>query len=474
MVTSARDKFALLSDRFLFHPGMKNNGMLSKKAIFGLQSYVLMATALAWIVHAPGIREYGTILFATGLLAMLAYGFSSREHKDGIIFAGLVASMLLTGYFILRLGGITSSGGIVMAGPVLVIASLVLVRQEWTNWLLALFVVMVAAAAGLFPNLLPGGAPLQPGLNILFFTLNSILLSVSIGLLVNTLLRLHKKAADHEESLAEETNAILRAKTRTITGLTDHLGAQISRILQAIDQEDTSRNGSKGKGIEAVRKEAREVMKHLELLKELSEVESRSVRIRKVQSDFIKYSRFIAGEFSRVPGGAKVEHATAINQFNLDFDPQVVTRILGHLLAVLEHPEGSGRELRMDIDRLQENTWKDMLEIKLVAPDTILGDQFKKLVKDPVFGQVNLWGDPQEKLKARLLAAVGLVRILDGVILVKNSEKKGTTFRLLLPAHNASRFVGFDELRQSIDLGLTQTAARREIVATGPSDPQTN
>ena len=447
MVSPAKEKITLLTSKLLIYPEMNNNGPISEAVVFGIEIYVILTTLLAWGLGVAELLNYGITLLVIGSAASMFYSFTQKRNSDWIIFAGLVISMVATFYFMMRLGGILTSAGLVLVAPVIVIVSVILERADWSRWLMVLYFTMLV----LF-MIAPDSWSAEPSLtyseNILFFSVNAAFLGLCILILLNNLIASHRKVADSEYKQQNEKMFLLRARTKLYTELNSDINGHLTRVVQTLDHIPAAANGGNGQ-YNLLKDQTLKLLKTLELKKDLAEVESRTMRIRKVQTDFIKFGRYVTEELSSrtLQKNINIVHETGINQFNLDFDPLQVFRIIGWLVDDSLSRSKSNGTIVIRINREQENSWMDLLLVTVTDTGGSLEESLKKLMFHPDYEGIDEKGRYPQVTAAGLMMAGELIRIMGGKLYVKNRENKGTSFRIILPAHNASRFAGHEEVK---------------------------
>ena len=448
MVSTTKEKTILFFDKLLIFPEMKNHGPLSKNAVLGLQAYILGMIIITRIADISVLFSYWTIFMAVGATATLIFQVSGRRNAEGVIFAGMLLTMAITFYFIHQLGGIANSAGLILAGPVIVITSLILERKGWTILLMAIYLAAVALIL-----ILPGKQEISfhitPEQNALYFTLNTIFFGI---FLLFPATRLIDEIAENEalnERKQDERIFLLRAKSKLYGDIIRHVEGMLKGI---IDFSSSHVNGNAGKVMEKVIHDAGAMKQDLLLKKALAELESRSTRIKKVQSDFVRFSRHVADELSvrAKKSNIKILYQSQINQFNLDFDPDIVKRIMSYVVADAIRRTDANGNLSITIGREQENEWMDLLAISISDKGKPLEESLLELVSQPDYEHVNEMAAAYGDTAPGLMMAGELARILGGRINVRTNDRKGTIFRIFLPVHNASRFVGFEELMRSL------------------------
>ena len=193
------------------------------------------------------------------------------------------------------------------------------------------------------------------------------------------------------------------------------------------------------------------MVKTLNLFRDLSELESGMVRIRKIQSEFIKFSQKVIEEFNgqAKERGVNIIYKAGISQFNFDFDPKQLVRIFSYLLADSMRRTPSGGQITVTINKEQENSWKDLVEISISNTGSVLEKNLSELIFKPDYeGIVN----SKSITAPGLMMAGELIRKLDGKIYVRSKENKGTKFKILFPTHNAARFVSFKALLEELEI----------------------
>lgn len=440
-------------DHILVYPGMDQDGLLQKISVFAVQSYVLIMTVLAFILKTPALTAYGIGLLTIGVSAILLYTFGKKKNLEWVIYLGMILSILLSFYFILTLGGITRSGGLIMAGPTLIILSLVFRNKAWTLLIAALYLLTILVAVFLQP-LLAFEAGLSSFQNLLFFTCNTFLLS---GVTVSVILSLFNYS--QREYLARKAREKLNyEKALTKTSLYAELESVMEKMIHTnieLTNRALSEDGpTNTRLLKSIKKREKFMLLIVQQLHELSRMEAGILETKKAQSDFIKFTKHLVQEYQQFASsrGVKIKFQTNFEQFNIDFAPQQVARLFSLLLSDSIFRSAAGSDINVSVNREHENSFKDLVEIIISdngqpIPEKELKLYFKGEEHDMISPDD---GEMHARLSYTLCGS--LVRFMRGKIFARSKTDRGTRIRIHLPVQNALPFVGHQELVRQIEV----------------------
>lgn len=448
MGTTAQPRRHGWIDRILVYPGMEQDGLLQKASVLTVQCYVLVMTAVAIFVKVPALISYGISLLVIGTAAILVYTFVRKKHLEWVIYVGMVLSVLVSFYFIVSLGGIASSGGLIMAGPALIILSLVFRNKSWTLMLAIIYVVTILASILLQP-IIGNEAGLTASQNLLFFTCNTLLLT---GITVSVILSLFSyNARANRAQKAEERMHREKAitKTRLYEELENTLSDKIQKNIELANRA-LSEDGQQVSGyLKSIRQRERHMLQLLRQVHELARVEAGLMQINKIQSDFIRYTRHLSGQYQSFASGKDItiKFISNVEQFNFDFDPHKVADLFSLLLSDAIVRSNRKGEITVAVNREQENSFKDLVEIVVSdSGKSIEENDLKCYFKN---GQQDLFsGNGEHYARLAYSLSGSLVRLMGGKLFARSKSERGTRIRIHLPVQNALPFTGHHELIQ--------------------------
>jgi len=440
-------------DKMLIYPGMEKDGFLQKVTVLGIQAYVLAMTIFAWMLEIPSLLTYGVSLIVIGILTTIIYKLTKRKNMDWLVFAGMVVSMLITFYFMVNLGGIVHSAGLIMAGPVLCILSLVFRKKNWTTWLVVLYLLTVLATAFL-PSYISMAPQLTTEHNLIFFTSNTFLLGGFTLALILSLFDQQHKAVEARRAKSDRVNVLNQIKSKFFSNLTGTFKSPLTEILNIIDLLEKRPDDYTAVKLQQIRNDGKFMLHTINQMIDMAKLEAGQLKINKIQSDFIKFTKFITVEFQQYASIKQISIAfkTNFEQFNLDFDPEKILSIFSTIIsdAILRSPVGG--EINVTVNKEQENSFKDLVEIIIWDKGTVIEEKRLKLIFDPESQNI-IEGQDQAVNSTLGFAFTGeLVRLLGGKIFVRSNPGKGTKFRIQLPVQNATLFKGHGELISKMDI----------------------
>lgn len=454
MSSPTRNKLNLWIDKILIYPGMENDGLLRKATVFSVQVFILAMTVLAFFLNVTSLLIYGVILIATGVSSLLFYHFSHKKDIDWVILIGMTTSLFITFFFINRLGGLSSSGGLIMAGPVIVVLSMILHRKSWTLFLLFVFVGLVMSTY-VFQSFVTIEPILSEMENLLFFSCNTILLG---GLLFSVIVSLFRYRTLMTEARAKKTNRqkeFNRIKIQVYSEMNNAIKSPLYQILNQAELIKSLQAQDAGNKPQQIINDGKFILHLIKQMSTLASIDAAEMKIVKKQSDFIRFTKYIVHEFEKFAESKniKISFKSNLDQFNLDFDPENITVVLSNILSESILRSKVNGEIIVRVNREQENSFKDLVEIIIEDKGAAITDYQLKLLysQDQVVIGKNEHNIPFYSSLGFLLSGK-LIRLMGGKVFARSKQERGTKFRIHLPVQNAMPFVGYQELINSIEL----------------------
>ncbi|MCG8326874.1 MAG: tetratricopeptide repeat protein [Chitinophagales bacterium] len=249
------------------------------------------------------------------------------------------------------------------------------------------------------------------------------------------LIQQQKKAIQEEKEKAEMANAKLleidQSKSRFFTNISHEFRTPLAVISGMVEQIKDPEHGQVKR---LVRRNIDHLLHLINQILDLRKLESGSLPVHYVQSDVVKYLRYILESFHSL---AETKNITLSFQTNeqslvLDYDSEKLLRIVSNLLsnAIKFTPEQGAISLSLDALSSPE-----MKHYQFAVIDNGMGISQEKLpyVFDRFYQIDDSISRVGEGTGIGLTLTKELVTLLRGEINVKSQEGKGTTFIVQLP-----------------------------------------
>ncbi|MCB0656799.1 MAG: response regulator [Saprospiraceae bacterium] len=418
-------------DRYYFNPQLIEKEWQRKKMIIiatviaNIMVFVL--TIFAFIIGANGIFWMGLImlgLYAVQYRVLKSPRFNLYHH----FFLG--AFILIAGLFMVLMGGILTSGGLVFIGLVCAFSSNMLNSQRGALLLMGLYLFTVLFTA-LSQFFLHPVIVLSTPVNFTFWVINIIWMSTFLVQFNNQYIR-EKEAL--EESEMQKVKELDEAKSNFYTAITHEFRTPltiISGLLDGLNPQDHEEEET----IHLIRKNSNQLLRLVNQLLDLSRINAGVVKPHLIRDDLIALIKYVMESFHMVAEVKKISmHWTGpADQYIVDIEPEMMESILSNLISnalKYTNPEGA-IHLQLDIPEISGST----NHYRLTVSDNGVGmatDQLNRIFDR--FYQVN--GDirhHEEGSGVGLALVKEYVQLLGGEIIVDSVIGRGTTFTLYLP-----------------------------------------
>lgn len=431
---------SLWIDPFLIYPGINHKGLLKKSIVFATQVYAIVLTLIAWAFDIQTLLTFGILSITISFAASIIYTLSIRKNLDWLVLAGMALNIILALYFIIELGGIAHSAGLIMAGLIVVILSTILYEKKWTIWLMALYALTIVAALlwrqqEAMEDLIPVQA------NNLFFALNAIFAGGLLGAVLIEAFNLQIKFDVADRAKSDRVNELNRIKSVIYSTYASFFYGPLKDIERIAGQtENTGYISTKNK-LGQIMSKAGQMIHFTNQMNDLVRIEAGNLRTNKAQGDIIKFTRDVHKTYQQYgkARGIDISLQTNTKQFNLDFDPEKIIHIIGNLLLDAVNRTPKGGVVKLSVNRVQENSFKDCIEFTVSDHGNAIPEDLLSLLIKP-FNQRYPASHSEEAQELGLAQTGALVKLLGGSIKAKSKFTKETKIEVQLPAQNASPF----------------------------------
>jgi signal transduction histidine kinase/DNA-binding response OmpR family regulator len=417
---------------FVRLPGETEDTAAPKKAflvaLVAITLTFFMLTVLAWYLRINNLLLFGLVLLSFFIPQVILFAFLRRGLKWFVMISNTF-SILLSFWFMLRLGGITHSAGLIYAGLVCVVYAIIYPSALVLWWSFGLYLLTLILTAVLQPFLTPD-PELTEGKNLLFFVLNSVWMATNILILVFYVYRNQTNLAKLKAQRLEEVDAL---KTRMFANIAHEFRTPLTLISGMAEMVREDPGHQLHERTESIHRNAGKVLRLVDQMLNLAKIEAGTLPVRLVQGDVVVFLRQV---FQFYPGLAEyrkvhLHFESEIPHFNMDFDPDKLEEIAGNLISNALKFTPAGGEVRF---RIFTNTTPPE-QLCISVSDTGIGIPAEKLgyIFDRFYRVEDGHKHYEEGSGIGLTLVREYVRLLGGDIAVQSTVSKGTEFSIALP-----------------------------------------
>ncbi|MEJ2004082.1 MAG: response regulator [Cyclobacteriaceae bacterium] len=433
--------------RFLDDPQLSRVEFLRKEVSFHwvLGSFVstLILTVLAYILDADIIGHYGLVLIVLFIFNLPQYRSQNYEKYQ---FAFLAAIILTTFIFIILFGGYSNSAGLVFVGLTCVFSSILLKSVRTALWLFILYVFTILGLAVLEPYLKPH-PDITPGINFIFFIINTIWMSASMIFFIVTYLTERSRFHTAETQKLKELD---EAKNQLFTNITHEFRTPIT-LISGIAEQVKNREIESDAAMIQIQRQSQRLLKLINQILDLAKIETNSLEVHFIQDDIVPFIKYIGESFQSAADSKGINFKTSIemNSMTMDYDPDKLEIILFNLLsnAIKFTPSGGSVELRAE---------KADGILKISVRDSGIGisdNEFTRIFDR--FYQVKL-DQYHEGNGIGLTVVKEFLNLLNGQITVESQPGEGSVFCVQLPVTNQAPVQEFVQ-KSTMEVGAPPT-----------------
>jgi len=285
---------------------------------------------ISLIVHASIMIEYATSLLAiVGALSFVAF-ILFRKIEHCILFQQIL-TITVVAFYTARMGGLLTSGGIIILGAAPVLKTLVFKQLRKMVTVYIFFLCSLTLLALLDPYL-SGKNLLSSSQNKFFFALNFAVIISYIFLFAAYIQRMFSKL-EHKEVLRQKE--INDAKTRLYTNITHEFRTPLTVILGLVDSLKNNEQAELRGKAKTITRNGERLLELVDQLLNLSKVESGNMGVKNVYGDVIPFLRYIfqLQKYHADEKNLQFVFESASQSYEMDFDPEKVTTIVSNLLS---------------------------------------------------------------------------------------------------------------------------------------------
>jgi len=322
--------------RILYHPSLDKDSLAQKKInwISSIAVTVMIfCITIAYHLIFPQLRlliYYGLILTLIYLQGVI-YPLFMKQIGVWHGFIDQSAVVVITFVFILLLGGIPHSGGLIFVGLAQVLFSLNFRERRATIWIFVIYLITVVLA-GIFNPLLTVPPEMTTEVNISLYVINLLWISGFAMVFVMSFIAQRIKL---EKSETDRIKEIDEARTRLYTNITHEFRTPLTVITGMNDLIRREPDRWLAEGTDAVDRNAKVLLALVNQMLDLSKLEAGAVAVRLIRADINIYISYIVELFRSVAVTAKISlnYTPCEPSPVIDYDPEKLMQIVSNLIS---------------------------------------------------------------------------------------------------------------------------------------------
>ncbi|MBG0859694.1 MAG: response regulator, partial [Bacteroidales bacterium] len=333
---------------------------------------------------------------------------------------------LVTFYFIIRLGGIPTSAGLIFVGLNNVLSSVSRHKTWYSVSLFSLYIFLVILTMILQPWLqVPDYV--TPRLNSMLYMFNIIFLSGPILIIVLNYIRQQRKFEEMETKHLREINEM---KSRLFANITHEFRTPLTVIEGMTDLIEKQPEQWTKKGLKKIRTNSNILLRMVNQMLGMAKIEAGAISVNLVRRDIVSYLAYLVELFESEAIKKKVNltFESAIEHFEMDFDSDKLLHIMTNLVSNALKFTTEGGRVEVSVSVME----KEQL-FAISVRDSGIGIEKEHL--DHLFGrfyQVDS-GASSGGIGLGLAYTKEMVELLKGSVSVESIPGSGTEFTITLP-----------------------------------------
>ena len=333
--------------KILARPGMDEDTLTQKKinwiSSIAVTSMILCVTMVYHIVF-PELKlliYYGFILTAIYLQGVI---MPLITYQMGVwrVFIDQSAVVIITFIFILLLGGIPNSGGLIFVGLAQVFFSLNFREKRATLWIFIIYVITVVLA-GLLDSRLTVPPEMTAEVNISLYVVNLLWISGFAMLFVMSFIT-QKIKLEHMET--DRVRELDESKTKLYTNITHEFRTPLTIITGMNDLIRSDPVKWLSEGSEKIERNAGILLNLVNQMLDLSRLETGNMPVRMIRGNINTYLRYIVELFQSMAALSRVSlnFSACERVVVIDYEPEKLLQIISNLVSnALKFTQPNGR-----------------------------------------------------------------------------------------------------------------------------------
>ena len=424
-------------NRKLAFPGIDENTLTIKKniwlSIIASTISISGMTLLAFFLALPTIVEYGLVLIVLSFPAFFGLPYMKRNIQR-LIFPVQLSFILVTCYFMIRLGGLLYSGGLLLTGFSILFMSINLQSPRITLWLFIVYLVTLIVTVVLEPEL-TRAPELTDSKNKLFFIVNLTWQAGYTLIIIINNINQKKLLWELKQVEAARLKDLDETKTKLLTNITHEFRTPLTIILGMAKLIKEKPDEWLKKGTEKITRNGIALLHLVNDLLDLARLEAGAMPVISLQQDIIKQLRFLTESFSSVALDKSIDlqFNPHTREFLMDFDADKLSQIVSNLLSnALKFTQNNGTVILSTENSINQHSFSILVKDngRGISPEYLpqIFDRFYR-VENPLL-------QSQSGSGLGLALTRELIKLMNGTINVESKLGSGTCFTITLPVTN--------------------------------------
>ena len=453
--------------RKLSFPGIDDNTLTIKKNIW-LSSFastfsIAVMTLLALVL--PAIVEYGLVLIALSLPVIFGLPHSGRKYHL-LLFPVQLSIILVTCYFMIRLGGLLYSGGLLLTGFSILFMSINLQNPRITLFLFIVYILTLIVTVVLEP-VFSRTPELTDAQNKLFFIVNLTWQAGYTLIIIINNINQKKMLWELKQAEATSLKELDEAKTKLLTNISHEFRTPLTIMLGMARLIKEHPDEWFRKGSEKIIQNGHALLHLVNDLLDMARLEAGAMTVNCLQQDIITQLRYLVGSFSSVATEKNIDlqFSPHSGEFIMDFDADKLMQIVSNLLSnALKFTPKDGKVELSTENLLSQHS----LSIRVKDNGPGIAAEHLPQIFDRFYRIENPLLQSQSGSGLGLALTRELITLMNGTVSVESEPGAGTQFTITLPVTNEAPLK--EKMTEIETLEFTDSAERFQINKLPPDN----
>lgn len=455
--------------RKLSFPGIDDNTLTIKKNIW-LSSFastfsIAVMTLLALVLAIPAIVEYGLVLIALSLPVIFGLPHSGRKYHL-LLFPVQLSIILVTCYFMIRLGGLLYSGGLLLTGFSILFMSINLQNPRITLFLFIVYILTLIVTVVLEP-VFSRTPELTDAQNKLFFIVNLTWQAGYTLIIIINNINQKKMLWELKQAEATSLKELDEAKTKLLTNISHEFRTPLTIMLGMARLIKEHPDEWFRKGSEKIIQNGHALLHLVNDLLDMARLEAGAMTVNCLQQDIITQLRYLVGSFSSVATEKNIDlqFSPHSGEFIMDFDADKLIQIVSNLLSnALKFTPKDGKVELSTENLLSQHS----LSIRVKDNGPGIAAEHLPQIFDRFYRIENPLLQSQSGSGLGLALTRELITLMNGTVSVESEPGAGTQFTITLPVTNEAPLK--EKMTEIETLEFTDSAERFQINKLPPDN----
>ena len=455
--------------RKLSFPGIDDNTLTIKKNIW-LSSFastfsIAVMTLLALVLAVPTIVEYGLVLIALSLPVIFGLPHSGRKYHL-LLFPVQLSIILVTCYFMIRLGGLLYSGGLLLTGFSILFMSINLQNPRITLFLFIVYILTLIVTVVLEP-VFSRTPELTDAQNKLFFIVNLTWQAGYTLIIIINNINQKKMLWELKQAEATSLKELDEAKTKLLTNISHEFRTPLTIMLGMARLIKEHPDEWFRKGSEKIIQNGHALLHLVNDLLDMARLEAGAMTVNCLQQDIITQLRYLVGSFSSVATEKNIDlqFSPHSGEFIMDFDADKLMQIVSNLLSnALKFTPKDGKVELSTENLLSQHS----LSIRVKDNGPGIAAEHLPQIFDRFYRIENPLLQSQSGSGLGLALTRELITLMNGTVSVESEPGAGTQFTITLPVTNEAPLK--EKMTEIETLEFTDSAERFQINKLPPDN----